>query len=280
MNRQPIAPTSELNVELDAELDAAGEALLRATLAAHAPTAMDADRGWAAIAGQIGAAEPARQRTQPARPAALRAPRRLMRLPRTFTGIAAAVAVAAVLMGTGFGIVYELSLKGAAIQQQQLYTVINQRQTDQGITFVVDRAYADSGSTSILYYVELSPALAARGYTGATPMTFDLTDQYGDEGGGGTIACHPGAGAVLRTCEIDNAPFVVPAGTTRLTMDFDIYRTLLQRGGGHPRTDMVQGMWSFEFTVPYHQKSLGPGSGPYPQPTAPVGLVPRVSGGA
>lgn len=246
------------------ELDSQDEGLLRATLAEHAPTAVDTAHGWMAIAGQIGAA---RQNGHGALADAttVRPQWRRPRLPRVFTRLVAGVAVAAVLMAAGFGIVYSLSNKGNAIQQRHLYTVVNQRQTDQGVTIVVDRAYADSGSTSVLYYIELAPALAARGYTSASPLTFDLTSQYGDQGGGGNIICHPGSGAVLETCEMDQAPFIVPAGVTELTISFAIYRAVLVRGGDHSFQTVLQGNWSFAFTIPFHRQSLGSG-GPYAQP--------------
>lgn len=244
---------------------------MRATLAERAPTEISVASGWAAVAGRLSGAhqnDHAVASSDPPAPVSLlgAGPRTRARgLPRLLTRVAAAVAVAAVLMGAGFGIAYYLSTKGNLIQQRHLYTVVNQRQSDQGVTVVVDRAYADSGSTSVLYYIELSPALAARGYTSASPLTFSLTDQYGDEGGAGNIICHPGSGSVLETCEMDSAPVAVPAGATQLTFTFTVSRVVLVRGGDHERADTVQGDWAFQFTVPFHQPSLGPG-GPYVQP--------------
>lgn len=279
MHPQPAFPAPQL--------DPGEEALLRDTFAAHALASVDTDRGWAAIAGQISAANTTSATTSAtaqnthlavAAPSGARARpawRRHAHLPRALTRIAAAVAVAAVLMGTGYGTFRYLTTKGNAIARNNLYTAVNQHQTDQGVTFEVDRAYADTGSTSILYSVDLSSALAARGYTSATPMTFDLTDQYGDQGGSGYTICHPGSGSAVETCEISDNAFAVPAGVTQLTITYDIYRVLLARGGNHPLQEMIQGAWNFQFTIPFHQKSVGPG-GPYGLPTPPAGRVPGV----
>lgn len=45
-----------------------------------------------------------------------------------------------------------------------------------------------------------------------------------------------------------------------------------QCGGDHPLHDTLRGAWDFQFSIPFHQQSLGPG-GPYAQPALPAGRV-------
>ena len=174
-------------------------------------------------------------------------------------------ATCAALMGLGFA-TFEwagpfVGQKLGLIGEQRLYTTINQARDDAGVTITVDKAYTDAGNTYIAFRIQPDQALAGSFALGA----FSLTDQYGEEPGGGNIQCAARTDATApMICVLDSPPFHPPSDATSLTMSLDIqalYHTTSQ--GSSQR---IEGSWRFGFTVPFHTKNLGPG-GPYAQPT-------------
>jgi hypothetical protein len=171
-------------------------------------------------------------------------------------------------MGAGVTGGYFVFQKARQVDQEQLYTTIGQQRTAQGVSITVRKAYADAGSSIIAYRIQVAPNLAQR-YDQVYVTSYVLTDQFGDEPRSANIECDRApfldvgfAGGT--DCVADVAPFPVASGTSQLTLSFTVRKVVLMHSG-QTADDTLTDSWSFTFTIPYHQTSLGPG-GPYAQP--------------
>jgi hypothetical protein len=262
MHTQPTTPTPEV----------ADEALLRATLAECAPATVDAEAAWVAVSSRITATA---QNESSAKRRGFRllrtgaAPRADSRRP--FPKVAAVLAVAVLLMGAGFAGAhfFQWSGKAQTVDREHLFTVVNQRQSEQGVTIMVNRAYADPGNTYLDYTIQLSSDLVGR-YDHTVVASYDLTDGSADgsEAGAGNTQCGTISDSGQIDCLLDASPFHEGASVTQITITYTITRLYLQHSGNSDTTEL-SGHWSFQFTIPFHQPSLGPG-GPYAQPSAPA----------
>ncbi len=247
--------------------ETSAEELLCATLSEHAPASVETERAWAAISGRLATLTHAKRPTPrgfrllPSRGAA-----RHWRLPQ----VAAAAVLAVVLMGAGVTGSYFVFQKARQVEQEHLYTDVGQRQTSQGVTITVRKAYADAGSSIIAYRIQLAPDLAQR-YDHAIVFSDDLTDQLGEEPNAANVVCDNApfldvgfAGGI--DCVADVSPFHAPDGTSQLTITYTVLKVALMHSGS-ATTHFIEGTWHFVFTIPFHQPSLGSG-GPYVQPSA------------
>jgi hypothetical protein len=248
--------------------------LLRATLREHAPEAVEVETAWAAVSAQLAQIRqelPAVSDAPDLRTRPSDARRQLWRgaLPK----VAAMLVVAVLLMGAGYGGGHYLwgwpfgGQKLQLIGNQHLYTTIGQRQTENGITITVDKAYADADDTFIAFQVDMSSQVTKH-YDRIIVASYDLHDQYADSPQTASTQCTPPSNGT-QACLMDVAPFHLSGGASELTITFDITKLYLLKDGESTTTELT-GHWQFQFTLPYHQKSLGPGgstSQPSPLPT-------------
>jgi hypothetical protein len=241
------------------------ERLLRATLREHAPSEVDAEDAWAAIAPRF-------MFSQGTSASRSRRPRvgltTLLRTPRAVLIAATLVAVVLVLAAAGFGAAYWGGLfggpKARLIGNEQLYTTINQSQTIGEVTVTVDKVYADPGNTYISVLIRVPQSVAHR-YSHAILNRFGVTNASGQDAAGANFTCDPlPQDGSAEFCLIDYGPFQPNADGTHVTLTVDIGEVWLLRPGVHD-PDVRTGPWQFTFTLPFHKQSLGPG-GPYAQP--------------
>jgi hypothetical protein len=256
---------NEIN-EMDERSRVGEEALMRATLAERAGFEVESERDWRVVASRL-RFEPAPARTglKVEKAPASWIPGALGRVrPRTWPGAIMLIATCVALMGVGFA-TFEwagpfVGQKLGLIGERRLYSTVNQSLNNAGITIKVDKAYADAGNVYIAFRIQPDQAVAGT----FTPATFSLTDQYGEEGGGGNIQCAARADATApQVCVLDSPPFHPPAGATSLVLTLDVQALYhISTEGGSQR---IAGPWQFMFSVPFHTQSLGPG-GPYAEP--------------
>lgn len=129
-----------------------------------------------------------------------------------------------------------------------LYQNIQQQQTDQGVTVVVTRAYADEGRTVIAYDTFAANHDQSRQFfpdhyvlQGSVPARHNSLDEtFGDSMQQGVTHFY----MVLPA-------FQVPANMNSIMVTWDIGRMLVsQPGKGSVPT--LSGHWHFSFTVPFH----------------------------
>jgi hypothetical protein len=241
------------------------ERALRATLRAHAGEMVDTDGGWEEVAPRLAASG-----------AGMIRPRRMGPLAGMSRGAliaAASLALVVALAGAGVGAAYWGGLfggpKAQLIGDGQLYSTIGQSQTHGGVTVSVDKAYADPGNTYIAVTLTLPDNQASR-YSNVFANSVSITDGAGNEAGGLNYVCEPLWHDPLfhrdgvQHCLMDLSAFQPPAGASSLTLSVKIGELWLARTAGGQR-DILTGPWSFTFSLPFHQQSLGPG-GPYAQP--------------
>jgi hypothetical protein len=255
------------------------ERMVRATLHEYAPADVDADAAWAAIVPRLAsdrmlglAASAMRAETKPQGHAVLAIPGGGRKAPRGrhLLLIAATVSVIALLLaGAGIGTAYWGGLfggdKGQRIANDGLYTTIGQSQTVGDVTVTIDKVYADPGTTYIGLTIRV-PASTASHYDHAILNHLDVTTAGGQGVAGLTESCEPlprDGGA--EHCLIDAGPLSPNADAAHLTLTVEIGEVWLMRPDVHD-PDVRTGPWRFTFTLPFHQRSLGPG-GPYAQPS-------------
>jgi hypothetical protein len=239
------------------------EMALRTTLHGHASEMVDTDAAWETVALRLatsGANVNQKRRVGP------------------FAGVsrallvAASLAIVVVLAGAGVGAAYWGGLfggpKAQLIGDGQLYSAVGQSQTHDGLTVTIDQAYADPGNTYIAITFTM-PATLAEKYTHVIPNLINITDAAGNQTDGMNIMCDPlwhdalFHRASTEHCLIDLGPFQPAAGATQLTLHVAFGEIMLLSGGDPYVTQ--PGPWTFSFTLPFHQQSLGP-AGPYAQP--------------
>jgi hypothetical protein len=233
------------------------EALLRQTLAEHAPDTVDSTSSWEEVASQLALAGRSSH--------VGRAPqwRSWRRKPLLWV---AAVAAAVALMGATFTGGYYIFgwglLRTPEVQligNEHLYADVNRSQSANGITITVSKVYADEGSTLIAYTIRLAPQLSGS-HPGPVIASYDLLDQYGEDAGGGGIICSPvSRDGRFVECLLDTTAYHPPASTSRLDLTWKITKIYVFSNGSPDESD---GDWTISFSVPFHHTSNGPGLGP------------------
>jgi hypothetical protein len=256
--RREIAPEREGSRE---------EMALRATLQAHASETIDIDVAWEAVASRLaeahGAAPPRRWRAGS-----------LAHVGRGVLVAAALVALVVALAGAGVGVAYWGGLfggpKAKLIGDESLYTTIDRRQTVGDVTVRIDKAYADPDDTYVAFSFTMPYDMASR-YTRVIANHMEITDAAGNEGRSSSYSCEPLAHDPIfhrdgvEHCLIDLGPFHPAAGVSSLSLKVEIGELWLFRVSDGER-EFLAGPWRFDFSLPFHQQSLGPG-GPYADPT-------------
>jgi hypothetical protein len=242
------------------------ELALRATLQMYAGEAVDADAAWGAVAPRL---------TSLRRNGVVQRRRRgpLAGASRGILIAAAVVALVVALAGAGVGAAYWGGIfggpKARLIGDQKLYTTIGQSQTIDGVTVSADKAYADPGNTYIALSVTMPYALASR-YRNVIANHVTIADTTGNEAQGLNMYCDPlwhdpsFRQDGVEHCLMDAGPLQPAAGATALNLSVEIGELWLFPVNGAER-EIHPGSWRFQFTLPYHQQSLGPG-GPYAAP--------------
>jgi hypothetical protein len=247
------------------------EQALRAALAAHAPIELPIADAWVAVRSRLAlSAAPAAggQASAPVAPQP-RARWSPLRAALLASGVAA---VLIALMGAGVAAAYWGGLFGGAkaqlIGNANFYTTIGQSRTVDGVTLSVDQAYADPGNTYIAITVRTSPVVAERyGHV----ILNHITVRDGDgEATGLNISCEAMGradllkGGGIEHCMLDAGALPAPAGVGPVNVTIEVGEVWLFVKDGGQRT-IYQGPWTYQFTLPWHAQSLGPG-GPYAQP--------------
>jgi hypothetical protein len=237
---------------------------LRATLHTQASEVVDIDIAWEAVAPRLEA------------PAAVVSQRRKI---GPFAAVsrgllvAASLAIVVALAGAGAGAAYWGGLfggpKAQLIGDKQLYTEIGQRQVVDGVTVSIDQAYADPGNIYLAVSFTMPHDLGSR-YRGVIVNRTTIADAAGQEAKGLNMTCDPFWHDALfhrdsvQHCMMDAGPLQPAVGATTLTLTVEIGEVWLFPTNGGER-EIHPGPLHFQFTLPYHQQSLGPG-GPYLQP--------------
>lgn len=246
---------------------------VRETLQAHAPTIVDTDSGWQAVASRLTATRQAEGRLSGrARTTVRRVGARVLATPRRFALVASLIAAVVVLGGAGVGAAYWGGFLGGSkaqlIGDASLYTAVDQSQTVDSISLTIDAAYADPGNMYLAISIRMPRDLAQR-YDTITLNHITVTDASGAEANGLFAECSSltlGLFSDVGTehCMLNVSPFLPTQGATHLMLTVEIGEVwLLRRGDATP--DVRNGPWRFQFTFPFHTKALGPG-GPYTQP--------------
>jgi hypothetical protein len=240
------------------------ELALHATLHAHAGEMIDTDTAWEAVAPRLQASAAVVSQRRKAGP---------------FTAVnrgllvAASLAIVVALAGAGVGAAYWGGLfggpKAQLIGDERLYTGIGQRQTIGGVTVSIDQAYADPGNTYIAVTFTMPDSQASH-YSSVIANHVTITDGAGNEARGLNYVCEPLWHDTLfrrdgvQHCLMDLSAFQPPAGAVSLNLHVEIGELWLFHTTDGQR-DILAGPWSFTFSLPFHQQSLGTG-GPYAQP--------------
>ncbi|HEV2238714.1 MAG TPA: DUF4179 domain-containing protein [Ktedonobacterales bacterium] len=248
------------------------ERALRAALAAHAPADVPTADAWITVRSHLAlGAVPAHEATRLTRlgrrPRARRSPLRAALLA---SGVAALLVA---LMGAGYAAAYWGGIfggpKAQLIGDANLYATIGQSRTIDGVTLSVDQAYADPGNTYIAVTVRLTPALADR-YGLVILNHIAIRDAGGRETDGLNMSCKQMAradlfkGGGIEHCMLDAGALPAPAGAGPVNVTVEVGEVWLFAKGGGQRV-VEQGPWTYQFALPWHAQSLGPG-GPYAQP--------------
>jgi len=235
------------------------EHALRAALRAYAAGEVDTQAGWEAVAPRltsagVGSATQVRRRGP------------LAGVSRGVLVAAAVVALVVALAGAGVGAAYWGGIfsgpKTQLLIDEQLFTTIGQRQTVDGVTVDIDKAYADLGSTTIILTIT-APYNRGGRYSNVIANHITITDDAGNEGLFPGYACESFKHDSLfhhdsvERCLIDTSPFQPPAGTTALTLHVEIGELWLFRATDHER-EILTGPWRFAFSLPFHHQNLGP----------------------
>jgi hypothetical protein len=255
------------------------ERMLRATLHEYAPADVDADAAWAAVAPRLASSRASglapgvmRTETKPQGHAVLAIPgggRKALRGRHLLLIAATVSAIALLLAGAGIGAAYWGGYFGGDKAQQiandGLYTTIGQSQTVGDVTITIDKVYADPGNTYIGLLIRV-PASTASRYSHAVLNHLDVTTAAGQGVAGLNESCEPlPHDGSAEHCLIDAGPLLPNADAAHVTLTVDIGEVWLMHPSVHD-PDVRTGPWHFTFTLPFHQRSLGPG-GPYAQPT-------------
>jgi hypothetical protein len=182
-------------------------------------------------------------------------------------------AVLIALVGAGVSAAYWGGLfggpKAQLIGDASLYTVVGQSKTIAGVTVSVDQAYADPGNTFIAVTLSV-PEPQAQRYGTVILNQVSIHDSAGHETDGLNIMCEPLAradllqGGGIEHCMLDAGPLPTPAGAGPVSVTVEVGEAWLFSRNDGQRT-VVSGPWTYQFSLPWHSKSLGPG-GPYAQP--------------
>jgi hypothetical protein len=240
------------------------ETALRATLHAHASEMVDTAAAWESVVSRLAA------------PGALVSQRRTA---GPFAGVsrgllvAASLAIVVALAGAGVGAANWGGLfggpKAQLVGDERLYTTIGQRQTHDGVTVTIDQAYADPSNTYLAVTFTMPDAMA-RKYTHVIANHVGVTDATGNEDHGLNMSCEPLWLDPLfhrdgvEHCLMDFTAFQPAARASALNLSVEIGELWLVHAPDGQR-DILTGPWSFSFSLPFHQQSLGPG-GPYAEP--------------
>ena len=240
------------------------EMALRATLHARADEMVDTDAAWESVAPRLAMTAAVMSQRRKAGPFA-GVSRGLL--------VAASLAIVVALAGAGVGAAYWGGLfggpKAQLIGDERLYTAIGRSQTRDGLTVTIDQAYADPGNTYIAVTFTMPDSQASR-YSSAIANSVTITDGAGNEARGLNYVCEPLWHDALfhrdgvQHCLMDLSAFQPPAGSASLNLNVEIGELWLFRTTDGQR-DILTGPWSFTFSLPFHQQSLGPG-GPYAEP--------------
>jgi hypothetical protein len=248
------------------------EPALRAALAAHAPVVVPVDDAWLTVKPRLMLDATSMREDQALEMAPTRqsARRPWWRRAALTAGIAA---ILVALMGAGVGAAYWGGLLGGPkarlIGDASLYTTIGQSQTIGGVTLSVDQAYADPGNTYIAVTFRVTEPLAER-YGTVILNHVTIRDASGREANGLNVMCEGMGradllqGGGIEHCMLDSGPLPAPAGTGPLAVTVEVGEVWLLAKQSGQRT-VLSGPWSYQFALPWHQQSLGPG-GPYTQP--------------
>lgn len=173
-------------------------------------------------------------------------PARKRRMPLRLLLVAAtAILLLAVLSAAGV----EYGWWNAAFGNPNLYQTVQQRQTDQGVTVVVTKVYADEGRTVIAYDTYVANHDQNRQFfpdhydvQGSAPQKQEpLNGVFGDGLKQGVTHFY----MVLPA-------FQVPAGQNTVTITWDIGRMIVSQPGKNVNEPELEGHWHFSFTVPFH----------------------------
>ena len=241
------------------------ELALRTTLHARASEMVDTDGAWEGVAPRLVMGDVIVDRRRRGGPFA--------GVSRTVLVAAALLAIVVALAGAGAGAAYWGGLfggpKAQLIGDEQLYKTIGQSQTHGGVTVSIDKAYADPGNTYIAVTFTMPDSQASR-YSNVFANSVTITDGAGSEARGLNYVCEPlwhdqiFHHDAIQHCLMDLTAFQPPAGASSLSLNVEIGELWLVRTADHER-DILSGSWSFTFSLPVHQRNLGPG-GPYAQP--------------
>jgi hypothetical protein len=239
------------------------ELALRTTLLAHADGMVDTDAAWEAVAPRLAATAAVVSQRRKVGPFAA-VSRGLL--------VAASLAIVVALAGAGVGAAYWGGIfggpKAQLIGDKQLYTEIGQRQTIGGVAVSIDQAYADPGNIYLAVSFVMPHDLGSH-YTQVIVNRVTIADA-GNETQGLIMTCEPfWHDAVfhrdsVQHCMMNAGPLEPAAGATTLNLHVEIGEVWLFHTADHQR-DILTGPWSFNFSLPFHQRNLGPG-GPYAQP--------------
>jgi hypothetical protein len=240
------------------------ELALRATLHARASEMVDTDAAWGVVAPRLATSGAVMSRQRRFGPLAGM---------RRGVLVAASLALIVALAGAGAGAGYWGGLfggpKAQLIGDKQLYTAIGQSQMVDGVMVSIDQAYADPGNIYLAVSFTMPHDLGSR-YRQVIVNRTTIADTAGQEASGLNMTCEPlWQDLIFRRdsvqhCMMDAGPLQPAAGATTLTLAVEVGEVWLFPASGGER-EIHPGQLRFQFTLPYHQQSLGPG-GPYVQP--------------
>lgn len=127
-----------------------------------------------------------------------------------------------------------------------LYESIGQTQSNQGVTIIVTKVYADQGRTAIAY--DIASAQANRRFLLGSYDVKSPTAQK-QEVLTATQCDAPQNG--VTHCYMLQPAFLVPAGVTTLALTLDVHQ-LVEAGKSNTA---LAGQWHFSFTVPFHHEN-------------------------
>lgn len=240
------------------------ELALRATLHARSSETVDTDAAWEAVAPRLAASSVVVSQRRKAGPFAA-VSRGLL--------VAASLAIVVALAGAGVGAAYWGGLfggpKAQLIGDKQLYTEIGQRQVIDGVTVSIDQAYADPGNIYLAVTFTMPHDMGSR-YGQVIVNRATIADTAGQEAKGLNMTCEPLWQDLVfhrdsvQHCMMDAGPLQPAAGAFSLSLNVEIGEIWLFPANGGER-EIHPGPLRFQFSLPFHQQSLGPG-GPYAQP--------------
>jgi hypothetical protein len=240
------------------------ELALRATLHTQSSEMVDTDVAWDLVAPRLTTSAAVVSQRRKAGPFAA-VSRGLL--------VAASLAIVVALAGAGVGAAYWGGLfggpKAQLIGDKQLYTEIGQSQVVDGVTVSIDQAYADPGNIYLAVSFTMSHDMGSH-YGQVIVNRTTIADTAGQEAKGLNMTCEPFWRDALfhrdsiQHCMMDAGPLQPATGATTLSLSVEIGEVWLFPTSGGER-EVHPGPLRFQFTLPYHQQSLGPG-GPYAEP--------------